>query len=127
MNKNRDNKKDKYSKIISRLLYKLNSNITESEEFIQYKKGVSDYYPENISDISPSFVLSLTIMMSLLQKEGITEVICVPYLKVKYLSRLLVSNNANTDLQNRCDFIKKNATDKFIRTFRRVANHISGL
>lgn len=66
-------------------------------------------------------------MMSLLQKEGITEVICVPYLKVKYLSRLLVSNNSNTDLQNRGDFIKKNATDKFIRTFRRVANHISGL
>ena len=66
-------------------------------------------------------------MMSLLQKKGITEVICVPYLKVKYLSRLLVSNNANTDLQNRCDFIKKNATDKFISTFRRVANHIRGL
>ena len=120
-----------YQKKINRALYKLNEGVMEqeSDEFIQYKNGESDYYPENISDVTHSFVLALSTFMALLQKEGITNVRVVPYLPVRYLGRDVAASRITdvvkrSELEERNDRIQSNATEKFIRTFRRVDYHM---
>ena len=123
-----------YRKKISRYLYKLNDGVLEdeSEEFIEYKNNGGDYYPENISDVTNSFVLSLSIFISLLQKEEITNIRVVPYLPVRYSSREYAADRVTDiskrkELNKRNDYIQANATDKLIRTFRRVCYHNKNL
>lgn len=123
-----------YSKKIKRLLYKLNDGILqqESKEYLQYKNNISEYYPENISDVTPSFVLALSIFMTLLQKENIHTIKVVPYLPIRYLSRDIASSNMEDlnkkqELNARNNRIQENATDKFIRTFMRVKYHMKDL
>ncbi|MGE5455738.1 MAG: hypothetical protein ACM3O4_01345 [Ignavibacteriales bacterium] len=124
----------RYAKKVSRELYKLNAGVyeSESEEYKQYKNGESDYYPENISDISPSALLSLTIFLSLLSKENITNIRAVPYLPVRFLSREIFAKNIEDKeramtLFERNIELQKNITDKFIRTFKRANFHLHGL
>lgn len=67
-NNNKDNteENDFYEKKISRLMYKINDGISNYEmgEYYDYKEGNSKYYPEgNITDVTPSFVLSLNIFI----------------------------------------------------------------
>lgn len=116
----------KYKKKISRLLYKINNNVmdNESDEFIEYKNGNSDYYPENISDVSVSSVLSLYVFVNML-KGKVKVLKGVPYLPLRYNSRVLASKGSSREdeLLERNNNIQYNATDKFIRTFRRVAEH----
>lgn len=135
MNKNKETKDEtaeqiKYKRRISRLLYKLDKGIfdIETEEFREYKEGESDYYPENVSDVSVSAVLSLYIFINLI-KNHVSKIKAVPYLPMRYLSR----ENANEkfkdidkkeELETRNNDIQRNATDKFIRTFRRVSLYI---
>lgn len=120
-----------YQKKVNRALYKLNDGVMEQEgeEFIAYKNGESDYYPENITDVTHGFVLALTTFISLLQKEEITKIRAVPYLPVRYLGREVAASKVLDDarrleLVERNDRIQSNATEKFIRTFRRVAYHM---
>lgn len=123
-----------YEKKINRFLYKLNEGIREQEskEYIEYKEGISDYYPENISDVSPSFVLSLVIFLTLLQKKNIQNIKVVPYLPVRYLSRKIAAEEIN-NVEKRESFLSRNndiqynATNKFIRTFMRAAFHMKDL
>lgn len=124
----------KYQKKISRELYKLNANVYENEsnEYKDFKQNNSDYYPENISDVSPSSLISLTILLSLLEKENITKIKVVPYLPLRYLSReLIIDETTNQDkkalLEERSLLIQSNITDKFIRTFRRIGFHLNGI
>lgn len=133
INSKLENNNLEYNKKIKRELYKINSgvSINESDEYLKYKNNEIDYYPENISDVSPSAVLSLSIFMSLLYSKHITNIKVVPYLPIRYLSREIMANSlSNTDkkqeLNNRNNFIQSNITDKFIRTFRRVSYHLSG-
>lgn len=119
-----------FHKTINRYLYKLNKGILEQEtkEFIEYKEHLIDYYPENITDVTQSFVLALTIFESLLQKENINTIKIVPFLPLRYLSRQIAANNIKDEIQKnellkRNDRIQENATNKFIRTFRRVDYH----
>ena len=128
-----ENNNLEYNKKIKRELYKINSGVSsnESDEYLKYKNNEIDYYPENISDVSPSAVLSLSIFMSLLYSKHITNIKVVPYLPIRYLSREIMANSlSNTDkkqeLNNRNNFIQSNITDKFIRTFRRISYHLSG-
>ena len=134
---NKDNKKLtdselKFQKQINRLLYKLNDGVVDSQEYYDYKEGESEYYPEdNISDITHSFLFSLNIFMSILQKEGISTVKVVPYLPVRYNSRALAAKEKDTEeresLETRNDMIQTNATNKLIRTFRRLAHQNDAL
>ena len=116
----------KYKKKISRLLYKINNNVMdyESDEFLEYKNGNSDYCPENISDVSVSSVLSLYIFVNML-KGKVNSIKGVPYLPLRYNSRVIAAKGSNKEeeLLDRNDNIQYNASDKFIRTFRRVAEH----
>lgn len=111
--KNIDEQEQKFQKKINRLLYKLNNGLASNEDY--NIKG-----EENIKDVSMSFILAINIFMSLLQKEKIRKVKIVPYLPLRYLSRDIASNN-NEELQNRNDSIQYNATNKLIRSFRRIA------
>lgn len=135
---NKDNKKlndeqIKFQKQINRLLYKLNDGVVDSLEYKAYKEGESTYYPEdNISDITHSFLFSLNIFMSLLQKEKIKTVKVIPYLPVRYNSRALAAKEKETEeerelYEQRNDMIQTNATNKLIRTFRRLSSQNSSV
>ncbi len=132
--KNIDQNEEKFKKKINRLLYKLQDGVmeNESEEFKAYKNGTSDYYPENITDVTSSFVLGLTAFMALLESAGINKIKVIPYLPVRYLSRSIAADNISdeekrTELQERNNAIQYNATNKLIRTFRRVMYHLKDL
>lgn len=122
---------EKLKKQVYRKLYKINSNVEETEEFKNYKEGKSVYYPENISDISVTAVTSLFIFLNLI-KDKVDEIKVVPYLPLRYHSREIASLNATTEVEKinretRNDNIQKNATEKLIRTFRRVEAHVEFL
>ena len=133
----------KFQKQINRLLYKLNDGVVDSEEYYEYKEALKRkeekeaqgeevteeiYYPEgNISDITNSFLFSLNIFMSLLQKEKIKTVKVIPYLPVRYNARALAAKEKETEeerelYEQRNDMIQTNATNKLIRTFRRLSS-----
>lgn len=125
---------EKFKKKINRLLYKLNEGVltSEREEFIEYKNGTSDYYPENITDVTSAFILGLTSFMALLENAGISKIKGVPYLPVRYLSRDyatqgIADEEKRAALEERNNRIQYNATNKFIRTFRRVMYHLTDL
>ncbi|MDD4406822.1 MAG: hypothetical protein PHF30_02140, partial [Bacilli bacterium] len=134
--KTKKDEKTKYYKKVARELYKLNSGVfdSESEEYKNYKVGKDnyDYYPENISDVSPSAILSLSIFISLLEKENIKKIRVVSYLPIRYLSREIIAQRQINQkyaqvLHERNNELQRNITDKFLRTFRRVAFHITGI
>ena len=118
----------KYDKKINRILYKLNSGIKESQEYFDYKEGKSNYYPEgNITDVTHSFVLSLSIFLALLKNKNINKVKAVPYLPVRYDSRYITAKDKKDkkrqlELLERNNEIQTNATNKFIRTFLRLSS-----
>ncbi len=122
-----------FRKKINRALYKLNEGVfeQESDEYKAFRNGENEYYPEgNISDVTQSFVLALTSFVTLLQKEEITKIKVVPYLPVRYASRYnaamsLSSLERKEELQERNDRIQSNATNKLLRTFRRVMYHLN--
>lgn len=117
--------------MISRKLYKINKGVLEkeSDEFKDYKNGDSTYYPENISDVSMSSVLSLQIFISMLKSKNIKVIKAIPYLPLRYLSRELMASQSikKEELEERNQRIQMNITDKFIRTFRRVSYHMGDL
>lgn len=118
----------KYDKKINRILYKLNSGIKETKEYFDYKEGISTYYPEgNITDVTHSFVISLSIFLGLLKSRNITKVKAVPYLPVRYASRYITAKEKEDkekqlELLERNNEIQTNITNKFIRTFLRLSS-----
>lgn len=121
----------RYQKKIARKLYQLNQGIIEQEskEYLDFKNNESTYYPENISDVSPSAVMSLVFMISLLQRENIHIVKGIPYLPIRYHSRELAATRCEDIerqemLMQRNQAIQTSITNKFIRTFRRAAYHM---
>lgn len=78
------NKRDRIkSSKLERLCYRLNEGILELEdrEYLEYRNGYSNYYPENIVDVHPSQVLSFLCFVELLKKHQIYH-IKVPVLQV---------------------------------------------
>lgn len=128
-----------YQKKIKRILYKLNSGVLDLEtaEYINYKNG-DDYYPENISDISPASILSLSIFLDVLKKKGIDKANVITHLPIRSEARIKAfkkryqykkeySNLTEKELkkleleQERENLrIEKNLSDKLIRNFRRL-------
>lgn len=120
-----------FRKRLNRELYKLNDGVLEqeSEDFIKYRNGESRDYQENVTDVTQSFVLSLSVFVTLLQKEGISKIKVVPYLPVRYVGRHIAALNVTDEvrreeLNDRNKRIQDNCTNKFMRTFRRVAYHM---
>ena len=136
-------KNNTYSKKIKRLLYKINNEVDDSEtlEYKDFKQNKSNYYPENISDVSPSAVLSLSIFLKQLSELGITKVKVVPFLPIRYSAKkeayqrkvaYLVSED-NLDIEQQKELtdkylaehlrIQNNLTQKFLRNFFRINHH----
>lgn len=120
-----------FRKRLNRELYKLNDGILEqeNEEYKRYKNGEVNEYQENITDVTQSFVLALSVFITLLQKEGISKIKVIPYLPVRYLGRHISALNVTDmlrqqELFDRNQRIQDNCTNKFMRTFRRVAYHM---
>lgn len=124
-NKTNKQSNSSYQKKINRMLYKINSGIEKQEipEYFEYQDDGTISYPEgNITDVSVSFVLALNIFISLLQKYEIENLKAVPFLPLRYLSREIAANDSNNEkLYERNENIQTNLTNKFIRTFRRLA------
>jgi hypothetical protein len=81
-----DEANEKYNKKMNRLLYKLNNGVNEqeSDEYKEYKNNTGEYYPENISDVSPSALVSLTIMMGLMKSANIDIIKAPDYLPLRW-------------------------------------------
>lgn len=111
-NKKFDN--DTFTKKINRQLYKLNKNVNK-----------------DLLEVTPNAIVSLSIFLELLKKHGITKIHAVPYLPVRFYSRELALQKIEEEkkklLEERNELIKKNSTEKFIRTFNRVNSHTNSM
>lgn len=132
-----------YEKKIKRLLYKLNDGVCdeETEEYKLYKKGLSSYYPENISDVSPSSILCLTIFLNELYQKGIEKIKIVPFLPIRYQAKEVALKKKAyyytkqedarqkilEEFQKEQLRIQNNLTQKFIRNFFRLNYHFSNI
>lgn len=136
-----------YQDMIKRKLFKLNSGVASAEslEYEQYKNGESDYYPENISDVTPSFILVLTLFLNEIEKHGINNIKVVPYLPIRYENKICVlahktlkyakENKLNNEeikkkfleLIYEQRNIQSNMTEKLIRTFYRMNYHFDNI
>lgn len=121
------------------MLYKINNGVKDTQDYEQYKNGESDYYPENISDVSPSAILALTIFLKQLSNLEISKVKVVPFLPIRYNAKEQAYKNridyllTNGRLENKNEMIEycknehlriqNNLTQKFIRNFFRIAYH----
>ncbi|MBE6151882.1 MAG: hypothetical protein E7165_01015 [Firmicutes bacterium] len=134
----------KYQKAMNRRLFKLNSDVLkhESDEYIEYING-EEYYPENISDVSPSAIMALSIFLDELNKHGIEKVKVVTLLPIRYNSKeqafakkyeyqLKKKNLTENQLKKllleykrESLRIQQNLSEKMIRNFRRIENHFN--
>lgn len=150
-----------FAKSVNRIFYTLNSEISEQEtnEYNDLKSyGVSeysyynvnqdgdiiyDYFPENISDVSPSAVIALTIFLDCLLKYKIDKVKVVSCLPVRYYGKELFylkkhafrvkKDNLTKEEADKLMLeykkehlrIQKNLSEKLIRNFRRIEHHYS--
>ena len=134
----------KYQSTMNRKLYKLNANVLDQEldEFREYTIE-DDYYPENISDVSPSAILALSIFLDELNKCGIEKVKVVSLLPVRYNSKeqaftkkyeYQLKHKHLTELELKkllLEYkreslrIQQNLSEKMIRNFRRLEYHFS--
>ena len=141
-----------FEKKIKRLLYKMNENVSshESEDFKEYKRlekqgnnMEDEFYPENISDVSVSAILALTVFMDSLNDMNIKNIKVVPFLPIRYknrkseyekkyqlkLKQLKVDEikELKQNLEEKRLLIQSNLTNKFIRDFMRLKHHFNGI
>lgn len=141
-----DQDKSKQAKI-NRCLYKVDQDIPKDE--LDKKKGTQLEgidSEENIVDVTPSALVSLTVALSLLADMGITKISVASYMPLRWdaktaLFERRISNLKEDDLgypdqiinEMEQEFygeqqrIQRNATDKLIRNFRRIEYHFNGL
>ena len=77
-------------------------------KYFDFKNNLSTYYPEgNITDVTPSFILSLNIFITLLQNKNITKIKAVPYLPIRYISRELAAESTKEEDKKKNTIRKK--------------------
>lgn len=123
-----------YQKKIKRLLYHINKGVfeAETEEYKDYKVQGTEYYPENISDVSPSAILSLASFFLYCKEKGISSFHIIPYLPIRYEAK----NKANAlkikgqmleeekkQYQVKQDALMDNLIQKWMRSFFRLQYH----
>lgn len=133
-----------HDKKINRKLYKINDGVffNEGEEYKEFVNG-AEYHPENISEVSPSAILSLIIFLSVLNENKIEKIKVVSLLPVRYNSKELAfakkyefklkyGNLSELELQKLLLEYKKenlriqqNLSEKMIRNFRRIEHHFN--
>ena len=135
--------KTQFFKKVDRYLYKANDHVQDSFEYQAYKEKKSDYYPENISDISVSALYSLTMFLKHLERNKITKLVIPSFLPLRYLAKEQAINETVSLFrflykEERLEQIKEeelaqltrdicNQTEKLIRTLRRLSYHFPNI
>ena len=95
--------------------------------------------PENITSVDPSFLVSLTINLALLNNIGVSNIVVPDFYPVRFNSQQIITNikakyqkedergHFLIDEELKNDRINRNIVDKKIRTFRRLAHHFEFL
>lgn len=129
---NKEKDENLFNKKINRILYKVNKNIVDDYEF------------ENIKDVSPSALVSLTLFFKVLKENNIYDIKVVDYLplrykakeeanrkKLEYLNKKLKDDKkiseTKTELEEEQINIQYNVTNKFIRNFFRLKEQLQNL
>ena len=102
-----------------------------------------EFYPENISDVSVSAILALTVFMDSLNDMNIKNIKVVPFLPIRYknrkseyekkyqlkLKQLKVDEikELKQNLEEKRLLIQSTLTNKFIRDFMRLKHHFNGI
>ena len=138
-NKDLENEENyKYEKFIHRKLFKVNENF-EKEENID---NITN--PENLTGISPSALISLSITLSLLNNKNITEIEVPTFLPIRYNAKEIsyiirkklleekgydveTINNLIHDYEEHHEQIQRNLSDKLLRYFRRLEYHFNNI
>ena len=154
-----DEKESRIAKSVDKVFATLNDGIesAETDEFneleAQYLSPynnsylnedndlVLDYFPENISRISPMAIVSLTVFLDSLLKHKIDKIKVVSCLPVRYYGKelfylkkhLYITNSKNLTKEDSDKLlleykkehlrIQKNLSEKIIRNFRRLTYH----
>jgi hypothetical protein len=100
------------------------------------KEGLqeSNTNSENLRRVSKSFLLTANILLGVLARKGVDEVIVNSLLPVRYNSKQLLSQDAYAPkrvkekyTEEKNDDIQQNITNHFLRVFRRVDYHHTGI
>jgi len=117
-----------FSKKINRFLYKVNGGLDVKEDtFENYDLG-------NLKDVSSSFVLTANIIMGIINDLGIKNVV-IPSILITRWNAKEITNDIKKNFKNynyeeneeKHEQIQANLTEKFLRTFRRLDHHHSGI
>ena len=118
----------KYAKKMKRLLYKVDDGLDVlNDNFENYDMG-------NLKDVSSGFVLASNIVCGIFKKMGIEDVV-IPSILIARWNAKEISNDVKREMQredlvvsdDEHERIQSNLTEKFLRTFRRIAHHHSGV
>ena len=126
-NKDTEKTRTVFQKSINRKLYKLNDGILqiESKEYQEFykkrQKGENTEnidVPENVTDVTHSFLISLEATISLLKTKGINHIVVPKLLPLRQQVELRFE-------EEKAKRIQENVSKKFIRTFKRLSKHFS--
>ena len=127
-----------YEKKMHRKLFKVNENFEKEEEIDNITN------PENLTGINPSALISLTVLLSILEKNNIKEIIMPSFLPVRYnakrIKNTIIKNNMIkkgkltdeinsllNDLNKEQDNIQRNLSDKSLRNIRRLEYYFNNI
>ncbi|MBQ8219477.1 MAG: hypothetical protein IJZ79_06970 [Bacilli bacterium] len=122
--------KSSFQKKVNRLFYKIGEGFDPKvDNFDTYDEG-------NLKDVSGSFLVAADIIFSLFERVGIRKII-LPTLRIirwnnkEEAYKRMLDKDYNPDKSRKYEdehyMIQKNITEKFIRTFMRLAYHFEGL
>ncbi len=126
-NLNRDKK-------LNRQLYKVNEGIDLSSES---DDNIADY--ENLKGITPATLISALLAISCFKELGLNDIVLPVFLPVRWNAKELMYERKSQKLQpeektrflqekyQEHDYISRNTSDKFMRTFRRIEYHFENI
>ena len=126
--------KSTFDKIVNRLLYKVNDGFdTKKDTYEEYGIG-------NLKDITPSFLYTANILLSMLKQYGINHIEVPSFLVERWNAKELYISYKEaklrdvpdkieliTELRNEHERIQSNLTEKLLRVFRRLDFHHTGV
>ena len=121
----------KYQKRINRALFKIGEGFDPNED-TEEKYGIG-----NLKDVSASFVVAISIFMGYLKTRGVDKVTVSPFSICRWNNKKLGNIERNIAFDGNAETLEKfneeqtriqsNLTEKFIRTFLRVAHHFNNI
>lgn len=112
-------------KKVNRSLYKIGEGFnSEEDNYNLFGEG-------NLKDVTASFLVSLNMAVAFFKQHGFEKIIVPSILPVRWNAKSIYSENkVQKDpnfITDKQDEIQRNLTDKFLRTFLRLAYHYEGI